>query len=132
MRYAGDTTSGSVSRKRPSNEPAMTGFYSLVVGGLVVWRLTHLLNAEDGPAGVLVRLRVWVGDGMLGDLLDCFNCLSLVLALPIAAWLASDWCDFALLWPALSGAACLLERATANVVAQPQSGVTEESDVLLR
>lgn len=111
----------------------MTNFYILVLGGLVIWRLTHLLNAEDGPAGILVRLRVLAGNGMLGELLDCFNCLSLVLAFPIAGWLASNWYDFALLWPALSGAACLLERATANAVAPPRSvEVAEENDVLLR
>ncbi len=113
----------------------MTDLYGLVLGGLAVWRVTHLLNAEDGPAGMLVRLRVRAGNGVLGDLLDCFDCLSLVLALPFAALLAAGWRDVALLWLALSGAACLLERGTATTVAPPrtvENGKTEENDELLR
>ena len=66
-------------------------FYWLVLGVLGVWRVTLLFNAEDGPAGVFVRLRRAAGDGALGDLLDCFNCLSLVVAAPFAAILAAKF-----------------------------------------
>lgn len=111
----------------------MTGFYSLVLGGLAVWRLTHLLNAEDGPAGVLVRLRVQAGQGVMGDLLDCFDCLSLVLGLPVAAWLAAEWREGVGLWLALSGAACLLERCTSGASAPHRfTEQTEADDGVLR
>jgi hypothetical protein len=51
-------------------------FYRLLLGILAVWRITHLLNAEDGPWEVVVRLRRIAGEGFWGQLLDCFYCLS--------------------------------------------------------
>ena len=89
-------------------------FYLLVLGILCVWRVTHLLNAEDGPWDLLVRLRRRMGSGFWGDLLDCFYCLSLWVAAPFALALGEGWKERLLLWPALSGAAILLERATAR------------------
>ena len=70
--------------------PGMGVWYRLVLGSLVTWRLTHLLNAEDGPWQVLVKLRRAAGDGMLGQLLDCFYCLSLWVAAPFAYSAAKD------------------------------------------
>jgi hypothetical protein len=95
-------------------------WYLLVVGGLVVWRLTHLLQAEDGPWGVVLRLRAAAGNGMLGALMDCFYCLSVWIALPFAALLAANWLHGLLLWPALSAAAILLDRATGGPTRWPQ------------
>lgn len=86
--------------------------YSLVLGILAVWRVTHLLNGEDGPWGVLVRLRKLAGSGIMGDLLDCFYCLSLWIALPFAILLEKQWPERVLLWLALSAGAILLERVT--------------------
>ncbi len=87
-------------------------FYWLLLGVLCVWRITHLLNAEDGPWDLLVRARRRVGDGLFGQLLDCFNCLSLWIALPFALLLGGSDLERALLWPALSGGACLLQKLT--------------------
>ncbi len=86
--------------------------YSLILAVLGVWRITHLLSAEDGPGQALVRLRQWAGFGFWGELLDCFYCLSLWVAAPFAILLGASWGEKLLLWPALSGAAILLERAT--------------------
>jgi len=83
---------------------------------LVLWRITHLLNAEAGPFRIFARLRVAAGDGFLGQLLDCFYCLSLWLAIPLAWMTGADWAQRLMLWPALSGAACLLEQATRHTV----------------
>lgn len=88
--------------------------YQLLPGVLAVWRITHLLQAEDGPWDVVVRLRARAGDGFWGALMDCFYCLSLWIALPFALLLGASWIEQALLWPALSGGAILLERATAQ------------------
>lgn len=88
----------------------MNSFYWMVLGILSVWRITHLLNAEDGPWKVFVRLRQLAGSGFLGDLLDCFYCLSLWVSMPVAFSLANGWRERLMLWPALSGAAILLER----------------------
>lgn len=80
------------------------------IGALATWRITHLLTAEDGPADAVVRLRRAVGDGLLGELLDCFYCVSVWTAAPVAAAVAGRRRDAPLTWLALSGAACLLER----------------------
>jgi hypothetical protein len=90
-------------------------FYWLVLGVLAVWRVTRLLNAEDGPAGVFVGLRRAAGSGALGDLLDCFNCLSLVIAAPFAAILGEGWTEKGLLWLALSAGAMVLERVMEQI-----------------
>ncbi len=41
-------------------------FYVVVLGMLAVWRITHLLNAEDGPWKLLVRFRRALGNGFWG------------------------------------------------------------------
>jgi hypothetical protein len=87
-------------------------WYGLVLGVLALWRVTHLLAAEDGPWELLARLRRRAGRGFWGGLLDCFYCLSLWLAAPLALALGRSWGERLLLWPALSGGAVLLERAT--------------------
>lgn len=85
-------------------------YYMLVLGLLCVWRVTHLLQAEDGPWDLIVRLRRAVGDGFLGKLLDCFYCLSLWIAAPFAFLLGGPAIEQLLLWPALSAGAIFLER----------------------
>jgi hypothetical protein len=90
------------------------GINGLLVGTLVVWRITHLLAAEAGPANLLARLRRLLGSGFWGTLMDCFYCLSLWVAAPVACFLAEGWRSWAPLWLALSAGAILLERATAE------------------
>lgn len=91
------------------------GFPSrFLVGALATWRLAHLLAAEDGPGDVVVRLRRRAGEGWAGSLMDCFYCLSVWTAAPISAAVARRPREAPLTWLALSGAACLLERATAE------------------
>jgi hypothetical protein len=87
-------------------------FYRLVLGILTVWRITHFLQAEDGPWDVVIRLRRRAGEGFWGKLLDCFYCLSAWVALPFAVLIGEKWLERVLLWPSLSAAAILLERAT--------------------
>jgi hypothetical protein len=87
-------------------------FYWLILGILGVWRITHLLHAEDGPWNLLVKLRQSLGTGFAGQVLDCFYCLSLWTAAPFAWAVGQTWQERLFLWPALSGAAVLLQRAT--------------------
>lgn len=95
-------------------------FYWLALSMLAIWRITHLLSAEDGPWDVVIRLRKSAGDGFWGELFDCFYCLSLWIAVPFACWLGEDWKEKLVLWPALSAGSILLERLTANRrVAEP-------------
>jgi len=106
-------------------------FYWFALGALSVWRITHLLQAEDGPWDMVVRLRRSVGNGFWGRLLDCFYCLSLWIALPFAAWLGETWKERAVMWLAFSAAASLLERATAPATATYFED-KEETHALLR
>lgn len=100
--------------------------YGLLLGVLGVWRITHLIQAEDGPWDVVVRLRVRAGAGILGDLMDCFYCLSLWTALPFAYVLGATWLQYLLLWPGLSAGAILLERATGGTLTAQTTGIQFE------
>jgi hypothetical protein len=82
------------------------------LSALAVWRVTHLVAEEDGPWDLIARMRAWLGSGVLGKLMDCFYCLSLWVALPLAVLTSNGWLGIAVHWLALSGAACLLEKAT--------------------
>jgi hypothetical protein len=103
-------------------------FYWLILGVLAVWRITHLLQAEDGPWDLLVRFRRWFGDGALGALLDCFYCLSLWISIPFAWWVGESWKERLLLWPALSGAAILLEKISSRTESIAPPAFYEEKE----
>jgi hypothetical protein len=91
----------------------------LVVGVLAAWRITHLLALEDGPFDFVLRLRRALGERALGPPAGL-----LVLPEPVGG--SGRGCRYAgggsvsnagddlLLWPALSGGALLLQRATAH------------------
>jgi hypothetical protein len=105
------------------------GIAELAAGAVAVWRVTHLLHAEDGPWDLLVRLRRLAGESVWGKMLDCFYCLSVWMALPFAAALGATWIERLVLWPALSGAAILLERTTArSTQSAPVAEWDEESE----
>jgi hypothetical protein len=80
-------------------------WYWTVAAILSVWRLTHLVHAEDGPWKLLLKLRA-----LGGSVFRCFYCLSLWIAAPFAWSLDADPKHFVLLWLALSAAAILIER----------------------
>src|SRR6185295_9767079 len=103
-------------------------FYWLVIGILCVWRVTHLLHAEDGPWYLIARLRKYAGAGFWASLMDCFYCLSLWVAVPFALIVGDEWKERLLLWPALSAAAILLERATLRANAEPPPASYSEDE----
>jgi hypothetical protein len=84
--------------------------WRFVVATLATWRMTHLLTQEDGPGYIVLRLRARLGVSMLGSLMDCFYCTSVWVALPLTVLLDRPWRESLLLWIAMSGAACLLQR----------------------
>jgi hypothetical protein len=88
----------------------MSEFYRLTLGILGVWRVTHLLHAEDGPWELIARLRRFAGAGVFGRAMDCFYCLSLWIAAPAAFILGQSRVEQGLLWLALSAGAILIER----------------------
>jgi hypothetical protein len=82
----------------------------LVLCALAAWRVTHLLVAEDGPADIVVRLRIKLGEHVLGSMMDCFYCASFWVAMPFAFVVAHDALEWVVSWLAISGAAALFER----------------------
>lgn len=78
---------------------------------LATWRVSHLLWGEDGPWGLVARLRGWAERRGV-RLFDCFYCLSLWVALPAALLVTRTFPDWLMAWLGFSGAAILLERLT--------------------
>ncbi len=111
-------------------------FYLLALAALAVWRITHLLHAEDGPWHLLPRLRNLAGHGFWASVMDCFYCLSLWVAGPVALLVPETWLERILWWPALSAAAILLEVLISprrdNLPALYIEDDEENPDVLLR
>jgi hypothetical protein len=86
-----------------------------VLAALAVWRVSHLLASEDGPANAIAWVRARLGASILGHLMDCFGCLGLWVSIPFALLVSrKPMVDTVLTWLALSGAAFLLERATSE------------------
>jgi hypothetical protein len=81
-----------------------------VLAVLATWRITHLLALEDGPWDIVARVRMRLGQGFWGRLLDCFYCLSIWVAAATVVYLQPPLREWPLWWLACSGGACLLER----------------------
>ena len=110
-----------------------TIYFRFVLAALATWRVTHLLAHEDGPADVVVRLRIWLGQSFAGRLMDCFQCLSVWIAAPVARFVTRQPLDWFFSWIALSGAACLLERLGHKTsVIEPSTESQGESNHVLR
>lgn len=86
-----------------------SSWFSFFLATLAVWRVAHLLHAEDGPFDMLVRLRCVLGQGFWGTLMDCFHCLSIWIAAPAAWFLGQSWPERLVMWLALSGSAIFWE-----------------------
>ena len=104
------------------------------LAALATWRVTHLLAREDGPGDVVARAREAIGSRPLGELMDCFGCLSVWAAAGFTPYVVRPGrhrgTDAIVAWLALSGAACLLERlGSAPVEIASQEG---EPDGMLR
>jgi hypothetical protein len=89
-------------------------FWSLfAIGALATWRVAHLIAREDGPADIVFRVRLAVGQGLLAQAMDCFHCVALWVAAPIALVVADSAGTWLVAWLALAGAASLAERLIA-------------------
>jgi len=99
------------------------------------WRVSHMLASEDGPGDVFARLRRRLGQSPAGRMMDCFGCVSLWVAMPLALYAVQGWADRIVTWLALSGAAFLLESALPQpLVLQPAAARNREAteDDMLR
>jgi hypothetical protein len=110
-------------------EPVPAG--RLILATLATWRVTHLLVNEDGPADVVVRLRRRAGSGFAGSLMDCFYCMSFWVAVAVVSTVTRSRRPAPLLWFAVSGGACLLERITRRDIQDEElHPTTEETERL--
>ena len=89
---------------------AWSPILSFALAILATWRVTHLLAEEDGPFDSMLKLRAKLGTSQAGRLMDCFQCLSLWIAVPFTFVVTRSAWIWIPAWLALSGAACLLER----------------------
>ena len=103
-------------------------FYLLLLGILAVWRITHLLHAENGPSEVFDRLRRFAAKGFWNSLFDCFYCLSLWVAIPFVFLISEGWRERLLLWPALSAGAILLEQISSRTTTAAPATYFEEPE----
>src|ERR1700735_620676 len=96
------TTSGANDTSMKTNQ-----WFRFMIAALAVWRLSHLLAAEDGPWDVVVRIRRALGTTNLGKLMDCFYCLSVWISIPFAFFVADGMLNRFVVWRVPSGAALL-------------------------
>jgi hypothetical protein len=73
---------------------------------LAVWRLCHLLAEEDGPWGIVYRIRKRLGNSQLGRLMDCVGCSSMWISIPVALLISNM---FIITWLSLSAMTMLIE-----------------------
>ena len=88
----------------------MNDWLRFVLAVLAVWRVTHLLASEDGPADLIVKFRALLGDSLAGKLMDCFYCLSVWISIPFTFFVVNGVLDRFVVWLALSGAASLANK----------------------
>ena len=106
---------------------------SVVLGGLAVWRLSQLVVRDDGPWQVFARLRRRAESTAWEGVLSCMYCCSLWIAAPVALALGENWLERALAWPALSGAALVVDRITQSAASAPATvEYLEDDDGVLR
>lgn len=102
-----------------------------VIGTLATWRIASLITREEGPYALFSRLR---GSGIEAGprrALHCLYCTSIWVAAPIARFVEPWSWRSILIWLALSGGACLLDRATQHgldVMPLPERQPPSETD----
>ncbi len=90
----------------------MNGIEKYIIWVIVVWRLTHLISAEDGPFDIIIRFRKLLGNSFFGKLMDCFYCLSIWIGLLCACFATCNWKEIGILTLYYSGMAILIEKIT--------------------
>lgn len=108
------------------DEPSV--WLRFILAALATWRVSHLLANEDGPADLVARLRARVGNSPIGGMMDCFGCLTLWVAIPMAFFVSREIFGLVLSWLALSGAALLVERAKSEPLIVERSADPERGE----
>lgn len=68
----------------------------VVLSVLAVWRITYMLQTEDGPRGIFRRLQAWAASkpdniGGINNGFYCFYCLSIWVSIPFALLLTNEY-----------------------------------------
>jgi hypothetical protein len=105
-----------------------TPWFPFMLAVLATWRLSHLLASEDGPGDVVFHLRRHLASSFFGRLMDCFACISIWVAAPLALFVTTRPLTFFFAWLALSGGAMLLEGLRPESAITQQGGETSEGD----
>ena len=102
--------------------------YWLILGTLSVWRLTYMLNAEEGPWRIFSRIRERATRALSKKLFDCFFCLSIWVAAPFGFSIGEGWCERLLLILTLSAGAILVERFVSSKSPSPAANYLEDKE----
>lgn len=92
---------------------------TLIIGGLVTWRVSYMLVKEDGPLFMLARMRAYLAKnqqkrGGLFDLISCVYCTSVWIGSVTALFVAVDVLEFIMYSLSFSAITVLVERLTAS------------------
>jgi hypothetical protein len=88
---------------------------TLILGGLMTWRLAHMIVREFGPLGIFSRFRAYIAinqkrPGGLFDMVSCVACASIYIGAVAALWPAGDVFSWVAYTLAFSAIATILER----------------------
>jgi hypothetical protein len=86
--------------------------WRLSASALAIRRVLRLLPGVNGPWNLTTRLRDRFGATMPGQWMNCFYCMSLWIALPLAVLTSNGWLGIVVHWLAPPGAACMQEKST--------------------
>jgi hypothetical protein len=89
--------------------------FDFLLATLATWRLAALLTREDGPFDIIAKVRARAG-GIAGRALGCLHCTSMWVALPLTGFVVPWSVRSLVVWLALSGGACLLDRLTRHAL----------------
>jgi len=82
----------------------------LLFGGLITWRLAHMISKELGPKGIFARFRAKLAkrqkaSGGLYDMVSCVGCSSVYIGAVTALWFAGSvfsWITYTLAFSAIA------------------------------
>lgn len=91
----------------------------IIVGGLITWRVSHIIVKEVGPLAIFAKLRAYLATkqksiGGLFDMFSCVGCISMYIGAVTALGLAGDVLEFIMYSLVFSAIACLIERLTSK------------------
>ena len=92
---------------------------TIIIGGIITWRLSHMLAHETGPVAIFEILRAKLAQnqqqrGGLFDLISCMTCLSIYIGAVTALFVTTDAFQVIAYAISFSAITVLIERLTAS------------------